>query len=225
MSDGRPAVKVHEQGRFSHFAGCNLRGGNDAVRLSDVRRRLFGLIDATPNLDWLLLTKRPENIRRMWPYVPHTMLQEPYHQFSGFRRNIWLGTSVATQDDADRNIPLLLTYRDLCPVLFVSVEPLLEPIRLAVPWEGESERPTMQPDWVIVGGESGPHARPCQVDWVRSLVRQCQAAGMPVFVKQLGSQPIESDGVGFVRHMMLRDKKGGDPSEWPEDLRVREYPS
>ncbi len=79
-------------------------------------------------------------------------------------------------------------------------------------------------DWVIIGGESGPNARPCNIEWIRSIVRLCRAAGVLCFVKQLGSQPIEPDGAGFVRHAMLRDTKGGDPSEWPEDLRIREIP-
>lgn len=79
--------------------------------------------------------------------------------------------------------------------------------------------------WVIVGGESGPQARFCDVDWVRSLVRQCQAAAVPVFVKQLGARPVSSEpkeAQALVR--CVDDPKGGEPSEWPEDLRVREVP-
>jgi hypothetical protein len=96
---------------------------------------------------------------------------------------------------------------------------------------------------VIVGGESGAGARPFHVAWARSIVKQCQAAGVPVFVKQLGADPHAQSGVDFtpnvnehgiprtdslpVRNnggMMLRDRKGGDMTEWPEDLRVREFP-
>src|SRR5690606_16033678 len=89
------------------------------------------LIDQTPHLDWLLLAKRPENVRRMWEDIkPH-----PGYTFGTdtmfFRRpNVWLGTSISTQADADRNIPELLNCRDLCPVLFVSAEPLLEAVDL-----------------------------------------------------------------------------------------------
>ncbi len=81
-------------------------------------------------------------------------------------------------------------------------------------------------NWVIVGGESGPNARPCNIDWIRDIVRQCRAASVPPFVKQLGSMPIApypgwSDG----KILKLRDRKGGDPAEWPEDLRnAREFP-
>jgi protein gp37 len=91
--------------------------------------------------------------------------------------------------------------------------------------------------WVIVGGESGPGARPMAVEWARSLVRQCKAAGVPVFVKQLGADPAgdtfpaderapaTGNRVLHVRQVLtIRDKKGGDPAEWPADLRVREFP-
>ena len=74
-------------------------------------------------------------------------------------------------------------------------------------------------DWVIVGGESGPGARECDVAWIRSVVEQCQAAGVPVFVKQLGK--IATFGGKPYR---TEHTKGGDPSEWPADLRVREIP-
>ena len=78
-------------------------------------------------------------------------------------------------------------------------------------------------DWLIVGGESGPHARPCDLAWIRSAVAQCRAAGVPVFVKQLGGAD-GPDSVTVVSGMRYRDRAGADPSEWPEDLRVREWP-
>jgi hypothetical protein len=91
--------------------------------------------------------------------------------------------------------------------------------------------------WVIVGGESGAGARPCRVEWIRSVVRQCRAAGVPVFVKQLGANvegdpltpPVRDEATGMTRYTVqqvieITDRKGGDPAEWPEDLRVREMP-
>lgn len=81
--------------------------------------------------------------------------------------------------------------------------------------------------WVIVGGESGVRARPMDVAWARSLVQQCRSAGVAVFVKQLGWRPYQrtSDDLGpQVELMEPRDRKGGDMAEWPEDLRVREFP-
>jgi protein gp37 len=106
-----------------------------------VRQRLFALIDATPNLDWLLLTKRPENIRKMW-LAQHLdggttgrireLMDESESQdvHPYFRRNVWLGTSVENQEYADERIPELLKCRDLSPVLFLSCEPLLGPVDL-----------------------------------------------------------------------------------------------
>ena len=250
--------------------------GSRFATMDDMRRDLFQCIDLTPNLDWLLLTKRPENVRdgRHWKR----------------RENVWLGTSVSEQATADRNIQHLLACRDLCPVLFVSAEPLLGAIDLAQLWlpdrtgfwnalDGKltakctstiagqpdfwvkTENPIKEPiDWLIIGGESGPKARPCNIAHVRSLVRQCKAAGVACFAKQLGSQPtlpyydqdmrdwaldrqpnmlgvtcpihgehLPGDawqpGPGAWIDVGLRDPKGGDMSEWPEDLRVREFPT
>lgn len=152
--------------------------------------------------------------------------------------NVWLGASAEDQQRADERIPLLLETP--AAVRFVSAEPLLGPIDLkryaAWPWfcercqvvpesnaethlhchdEGRVVRRTI--DWVIVGGESGPGARPCDVAWIRSIVEQCKTAGVAAFVKQLGSLPVFPQGA-----QRLIDRKGGDPAEWPEDLRVRE---
>lgn len=80
---------------------------------------------------------------------------------------------------------------------------------------------------MIVGGESGSKARPCDMAWIRSIRDQCDAAGAACFVKQVGAHPIATldapIGKAFAR-LVLRDPKGGDPSEWPEDLRVRQFP-
>lgn len=79
-------------------------------------------------------------------------------------------------------------------------------------------------DWVVVGGESGPGARPCNVKWIRSIVQQCRDAGVSCFVKQLGSNPVKAAEICGTVPMRLKDRKGGDPTEWPQDLRVREFP-
>jgi len=82
--------------------------------------------------------------------------------------------------------------------------------------------------WVIVGGESGPGARPCNVDWVRSIVRQCQSAGVPCFVKQLGRRPYidaKAAPVAGPIDLDLTHAKGGNPAEWPADLQVRQFPT
>lgn len=241
--------------------------GPAPAKLDDVRARLFRLIDATRNLDWLLLTKRPENVRRMIgdasdrPKVG-TCTQDD--RPTPRRGNLWLGTSIACQADADRNIPELLECRDLAAKLFLSIEPLVGPVNLrnirplnrrdpcstdaftgVTSWPDGDVDGERGVDWVIVGGESGPNARPCDIDWIASIVRQCRGAGVPVFVKQLGARCVKERAggdaantayhphgwvsqVGTAHHagwFKFSDKKGGDPAEWPEDIRVREVPA
>lgn len=130
--------------------------------------------------------------------------------------NAWLGVSVEDRQRADERIPELLKIKTA--VRFLSVEPLLGPVDLD-PWM----RNRTGIDWVIIGGESGPRARPCYVAHVRSLVSQCRACGVPVFVKQLGGNAYEVCGSTATR-IKLGDSKGGDWSEWPEDLRIRQFP-
>ena len=175
--------------------------------LDDLRRELFHLSDATPNLDWLLLTKRPENVPGMWSTTNTRADGVP----KDCRRNVWLGTSVSDQQTADKLIPELFKCRDLSRVLFVSAEPLLRPIdftRVMFPQHEISNnvldcqirnvamRAWIEKvaglDWVIVGGESGPHARPMHPDWALSIRDQCQVARVPFFFKQWGEYLPES---------------------------------
>lgn len=220
-----------------------------AASMGDVRARLFAMIESTPWLDWLLLTKRPENVRAMWPEDSR-------------RANAWLGTSISDQETADKWLPDLLKLRDLTPVLFASAEPLIGAVKLGrflgthcdVCGEPAMKCPNACAgkckqnthavlDWIIAGGESGHNARPCQVDWLRSIVEQGKAAGVPVFVKQFGAHVEATDAIDPIdqfpndriprfsqgggpntARIHLSDKKGGDPEEWPLDLRVREFP-
>ena len=184
----------------------------EPITMADVRSRLFALIDQTPNLDWLLLTKRPENILGlcMWPIHPSGLYQEGMSFAESHRRsNVWLGTSVENQEYADKRIPELLKCRDLSPVLFLSCEPLLGPVNLeripiqgfnlphldvlrkgchtGKPWGFVSSHNAPSIDWVIAGGESGPEARPSDPQWFRSLRDQCKEGwGVPFLFKQWG---------------------------------------
>lgn len=202
-----------------HAEDCEELESASRVTMADVRRRLFALIDDTPHLDWILLTKRPENIRRMWP-MPinghdygsweqinrNNALRRAYGgsvpRFSddvGTRPNVWLLTSVSDQESADKQIPELLKCRDLSPVLGVSAEPLLGPIQMQPhidPVTGNVKLSHgVDLDWVIVGGESGHKARPMHPDWVRTIRDQCQAAGVPFFFKQWGEwAPLHGTG-------------------------------
>lgn len=131
--------------------------------------------------------------------------------------NLWLGVSCEDQERADERVPDLL--QTPAAVRFISAEPLLGSVDFGSFITGPSDRAEGYPrsfEWVIVGGESGPKARPCDVRWVRDVVRQCKAADVAVFVKQLGANPKCEE--------VIADRKGGDMSEWAEDLRVREWP-
>lgn len=163
--------------------------GKHRLTMNDVRQRLFDLIDATPNLDWLLLTKRTKNIAPMWPaYFPGGYMAEAgAMNQEGQRENAWLGTSIENQEWADKRIPELLKCRSLSPVLFLSCEPLVGPVDLGG-FFSDTPGDTFDPgiDWVITGGESGPDARPCDPDWFRYLQDQCATAGVPFHFKQWG---------------------------------------
>jgi protein gp37 len=134
--------------------------------LDQWRARLWQLIELTPALDWLLLTKRPEEIARCVPW------------HDGWPVNVWLGTTVENQDAANERIPLLITHSP--GIRFLSCEPLLGRLDLR-PWLGRSI------GWVIAGGESGPKARAPHPDWFRSLRDDCIAADVPFHFKQWGN--------------------------------------
>lgn len=180
----------------------------DRPELAAPRARLFGLILATPNLDWLLLTKRPENADRLW----RAAHRHDYEEWAGddagqpgptWRPNVWLGTTVEDQRRAVERLPHLIAVP--AAVRFLSCEPLLGPVDLFAALFGEQyafrgahpDIPgcnTLQfvdglgqgIDWVIAGGESGPNARPMHPAWARSLRDQCAAAGVPFLWKQWG---------------------------------------
>ena len=190
----------------------------DRPELAGARRRLGPLIENTPHLDWLLLTKRPEN----WKQCCADMWWRPDPSYP-LPANVWLGVSVEDQQRADERIPHLLQIP--ARVRFLSCEPLLGPLELtdsAICGRLGGYLPFL--DWVIVGGESGHQARPFLLDWARSLRDQCQAANVTFFLKQIGSAPRYLTGTGVAGVIVPEDKKGGDPEEWPADLRIRDFP-
>ena len=177
------------------------------------RRDLFDLIERTPHLDWLLVTKRIGNVRQMIP-DRWSVCMPP---------NLWLGITVVNQAEADRDIPKLLGLK--VSVRFLSMEPLLGPVDLRFhvfseptgnfrTHAGKRQMELRKPvdgglHWVIVGGESGPGARPMHPQWARDLRDQCVAAGVPFFMKQLSGE---------------RGKTIKDISAFPLDLQVRKFP-
>jgi protein gp37 len=199
-----------------------------------------------------VLTKRPQRMLDFFAWAEKQPHVAPWPDGGVVLRNVWLGVSVEDQRAADERIPLLL--QTPAALRFLSVEPLLGPVDLA-PFLHPCYRALFGDlHWVIVGGESGPGARPCDASWVRGVVEQCSQAKVPVFVKQLGANVRDRNDAGFdgdepshwppthvldVEHDLdgtrdgyqgapvrvhLGDQKGGDPVEWPEDLRVRDFP-
>lgn len=163
----------------------------DRRDLDDLRLRLWGLILRTPWLNWLLLTKRPEHVTRLWSLAEKISVEGTWPP-----ENIWLGTTVENQECAEKRIPELLSVPGV-RIRFLSAEPLLGPIDLrGKGWMGCFHPSGEQQDdhslcaprisWIIAGGESGTGARPMHPDWARSLRDQCQAAGVPFFFKQWG---------------------------------------
>ena len=154
------------------------------------RGGLFDTIEATPNIDWLLLTKRIGNVLKSdWRDEP--------------RDNVWLGISIVNQEEADRDIPKLLAVP--ARVRFLSCEPLLGPIDLKrwmgnLPWDSE-----LNLDWVIVGGESGGAARPMNPQWARDLRDQCADCNIPFFFKQWGEYVSVSEVEGPGAHHKFPD--------------------
>jgi protein gp37 len=146
----------------------------DNVDVKPARARLWKLIAACEALDWLLLTKRPENVLDMVP--------EEWRD--GFPPNVWIGTSVEDQKRADERVPLLVKIP--ARVRFISAEPLVARVSL-VRWLRELH-------WVIVGGESGTDdvRREMDAEWARVLFAECSALGVPFFFKQFsGRKPGE----------------------------------
>lgn len=224
----RDAEKAGERRRV--FCASMADVFEDRPDLIEPRARLAALICDTPNLYWLLLTKRPENVRDLW--------WAAYGEAASLPPNVWLGTTCEDQQRADERIPHLLAVP--AAVRFLSVEPMLGPVDLAkagamgliVHDDGSATDFGAPPsvDWVIVGGESGAVARSFDPAWAYGIVDECQAAGVACFVKQMGSNPVvgthyvENGRRSWSRDISIRDPKGGDMAEWPLDLRVREFP-
>ena len=165
---------------------------------ASVRNRLWLLIKNTPNLIWLLLTKRPENILGMLPSDWGT----------GYD-NVWLGTTTGMQKSFDRNVPIISKIP--ARKRFLSIEPQLEEVDCTPIMRKDSPI-----DWVIFGGESGSKARPFDPEWMKKPIEQGKEAGVAVFVKQFGAI--------WAKDNNCKSKAASDPAEWPEWAKVQEWP-
>jgi protein gp37 len=205
------------------------------------RPKLWELIRATPHLDWLLLTKRPQNVLVMLP-----------DDWGDGYANVWLGTSVGRNESMARAYELAKVP---AAIRFLSCEPMIGPMDpplwyccncmgfrgahlvnndkdmgcnececyVTRVWANRTPGPPLAPDrrsfhWVIFGGESGGvnTVRKMDIEWLRSGIDQCRRAGVPVFVKQMGTV--------LAKEMGLQHPKGEDPTEWPENLQIQEFP-
>lgn len=195
--DAKHAAFFADHGRRRRVFCASLADVFDNKVPPEWRRDLFDLIELTPNLDWLLLTKRIGNVHEM-------VRKAKSGDWLAGRPNVWLGATVVNQAEADRDIRKLLAVP--ARKRFLSIEPMLGPIDLGLQCENWSDDIVMDPetgayecckacdytgvgndiDWVIAGGESGPHARPMHPDWARGLRDQCGATGVPFLFKQWG---------------------------------------
>lgn len=197
---------------------------------------MLDVIRRCPNLDFLLLTKRPEQ----WKDRIESVYRSPISgetqdwlcewQNGDAPPNIWLGVSVENQETAEQRIPVLLNIP--AAVRFCSYEPALAPVDFS--WLDLARRTGTSLDWLIIGGESGPRsgerrARPFIVYWARKVIKACKEQGVAVFMKQVGSNPWLEDGeLERMRrnpdYKPLRDYHGGDMTEWPQDIRIQQFP-
>lgn len=185
----RQAAKL--QTRFKVFCASMSDVFEDRRDLDSERDKLWELISRTPNLDWLLLTKRPHRVGKLVPWI-----KTPWPQ------NVWLGTTVEQQKWLSRANQIL---EHPAPVHFLSMEPLLERIDVS-PVLGKDKI-----DWVIVGGETGSGSRAMHVDWVRSVRDQCVERDVPFFFKQWGDH-----GADGVRRKKQENGKEIDGQTWTQ---------
>jgi protein gp37 len=150
----------------------------DNPQVGEWRAELFGMIEQTPNLDWLILTKRPEKIVELGALA----VVKQFNDWLAGRSNVWIGTTVENQAEAEKRTKELGKVGPC--VRFLSIEPMLEDLTIPMieKW-----------DWVIVGGESGQDFRPFHYQWARSIRDQCQEYGVPFFMKQAGGHPYKRD--------------------------------
>jgi protein gp37 len=180
---------------------------------------LMVLIRETPNLDWLLLTKRPQIFTKRLRHSYLKRQDSPQHWWEynwvhhiETPQNIWLGVSIENQEAADFRLPI---FRSIPSVKkFISAEPLLGELDV---WDHLFIN---EVDWIICGGESGPGARPFHLEWGLSILDQCEESETAFFMKQVGDDPYLGN-----KPFPNAGKKGNQMDLWPEDLRVRQFPA
>lgn len=236
VQNWKEPLKWNKKAPDSEFAGRKGFWPVFCASLADVfdnevdpvwRQDLFELIAQTPNLTWMLLTKRIGMVMSM---LPQRWLD------CGIPENIWMGATIVNQLEADRDLPKLLSIP--ASKLWVSYEPALGPVDWRPYLRYTLHGVPRGIDWLIVGGDARQvgcgDPRQFELSWARTSVKQVRAADSAVFVKQLGSNPFDvttnlglAPGVASAQYNLrwqLKEKSGADPTEWPTDLCVREFP-
>jgi protein gp37 len=179
---------------------------------------MFEIIERNLHHTYQMLTKRTE---RLFECLPGQL------QWSRISGSIWMGTSIGSQKSIHRarelaHASVFYPFK----VKFLSLEPLWDEVDLSIPAflspYYKSDSIAEWASWVIIGGESGNEKgkyryRECKLEWIEKIVEQCHASKTPVFVKQLGTY--------LAKKMGLKDRHGTDPSEWPEHLRIQQFPT
>jgi protein gp37 len=252
-----PKCDVSHMGHRARVFSLSLGDWLDSEAPIEWLAEMMDMIRQCKNLDFLLCTKRPElwsrRIREARNFLTsggdadtalmlHNWL--PHPETPGMPatagtppHNIWILTSTENQEQLEKRVPQLLKIPAV--VHGLSCEPLLGPICFGgerIEWLSPFHETdamlnkTPRIDWIIAGGESGPSARPCNLEWLQDIQEQCAMSSVAYFCKQLGSSARISfnNEVGELTStalLHLKDKKGGDPSEWPADMDVRQWPT
>ena len=210
-------MEIHSNEKINQFMNSN-------------RKRLYTAIEQTPNLIYLLLTKRPENYEKLlpreWTSAGYADIYNKLPEGAPIPSNVWLGCTMENQKNFDQRMPVMewIARQFHAAGMFLSLEPLLGPIN-TTDWlypniENDEDHyiENRVPDWIIVGGESGEFgkARMMEIDYARRIIEDCKEAEVPVYFKQTGS--------AFAKYHQLNSDTGKDISEWPETLRIQQFP-
>lgn len=188
-------------------------------------------IDAYRNEAWEIIRKCPQHTFQILTKRPERIIENLPDYWEEIRSRVWLGTSIGSNKATQRGLDLI-KCRDLCDILFLSLEPLHTEVNFRwvyYPQDWREKQKSIDQhellkniDWVIIGGESGNENgkyryRPCEIEWIELLIEHSKEAGSAVFVKQLGTH--------LSKKLGLKDRHGGDINEWPEHLRIRQFPN
>lgn len=177
--------------------------------IDSYRHEAWDIIRQCPQHTFQILTKRPERIMQHLPEF-----------WREIKSHVWLGTSIGSQESINRIADLVLPIQ--AGIKFLSLEPLHGEINLNLAQQVDmGHKLGNLIDWVIIGGESGNENglykyRPCEIKWIENIIHQCKEFGIAVFVKQLGTH--------LSKELKLKDRHGGDISEWQESLQIRQFP-